>query len=179
GIAKAPAIFDTVKLNYINGEYIKALTPDEFHLKALPWIKTAVKNEAVNTHLISNLMQKRCLVLSDIPSQLDFIDTLPDYDIILHQNKKMKTNPETAKEALAMLLPMLEAQDDYSNDSLYAAVIDLAAKNSVKNGYLLWPFRVAVSGKETSPGGATELAEILGKAETVRRIKIGINKLGG
>lgn len=178
GISKAPAIFDTAKLNYINGEYIKALTPQQFHEAALPWIRQAVKREDVDTGMIAELLQKRCQVLSEIPEQVDFIDALPDYDLELHTNKKMKTTPDTAREDLPKLLPMLEQLEDYSNDSLYSAVVALAGELGLKNGRLLWPFRVAVSGKAVTPGGATELAAILGKEETLRRVRAAIQKLG-
>ncbi|MBR5485107.1 MAG: glutamate--tRNA ligase [Oscillospiraceae bacterium] len=177
GISKSPAIFDNAKLNYINSEYIKALSPEEFHEKALPWIKQAVKREDVDTRVLADLMQKRCQVLCEIPEQLDFIDTLPDYDVELHSHKKMKTSPETAKADLPVLLEMLEQLDDFSNDSLYAAVVALSEKMEIKSGRLLWPFRVAVSGKPATPGGATELASILGKEETLRRIRDGISRL--
>ena len=178
GISKAPAIFDVAKLNYINSEYIKALTPQQFHEAALPWIRQAVKREDVDTGMIAELLQKRCQVLSEIPEQVDFIDALPDYDLELHTNKKMKTTPETAREDLPKLLPMLEQLEDYSNDSLYSSVVALAEELGLKNGRLLWPFRVAVSGKAVTPGGATELAAILGKEETLRRIRTAIEKLG-
>lgn len=178
GISKAPAIFDTAKLNYINGEYIKALTPQQFHEAALPWIRQTVKREDVDTGMIAELLQKRCQVLSEIPEQVDFIDALPDYDLELHTNKKMKTTPDTAREDLPKLLPMLEQLEDYSNDSLYSAVVALAGELGLKNGRLLWPFRVAVSGKAVTPGGATELAAILGKEETLRRLRAAIEKLG-
>ena len=178
GISKAPAIFDTAKLNYINGEYIKALTPQQFHEAALPWIRQTVKREDVDTGMIAELLQQRCQVLSEIPEQVDFIDALPDYDLELHTNKKMKTTPDTAREDLPKLLPMLEQLEDYSNDSLYSAVVALAGELGLKNGRLLWPFRVAVSGKAVTPGGATELAAILGKEETLRRLRAAIEKLG-
>ena len=177
GISKSPAIFDTVKLRFLNGEYIRALTPEQFHDMALPWIRKGVKREDVDTGLIASLLQPRCEVLGDIPEQLDFIDELPDYSNELYVSKKMKTNEETSLEVLRQVLPVMEAMDDFSDEAVHTAMFDLIAKLGVKNGYLLWPLRIALSGKQFTPGGGVEIAAILGKEESLKRLKKGIEKL--
>ena len=177
GISKSPAIFDTVKLRFLNGEYIRALTPEQFHDMALPWIRKGVKREDVDTKLIASLLQPRCEVLGDIPEQLDFIDELPDYSTDLYVSKKMKTNEETSLEILRQILPVMEAMDNFSDEAVHTAMFDLIAKLGVKNGYLLWPLRIALSGKQFTPGGGVEIAAILGKEESLKRLKKGIEKL--
>ena len=177
GISKSPAIFDTVKLRFLNGEYIRALTPEQFHDMALPWIRKGVKREDVDTKLIASLLQPRCEVLGDIPEQLDFIDELPDYSTDLYVSKKMKTNEETSLEILRQILPVMEAMDDFSDEAVHTAMFGLIAKLGVKNGYLLWPLRIALSGKQFTPGGGVEIAAILGKEESLKRLKKGIEKL--
>ena len=177
GISKSPAIFDTVKLRFLNGEYIRALTPEQFHDMALPWIRKGVKREDVDTKLIASLLQPRCEVLGDIPEQLYFIDELPDYSTDLYVSKKMKTNEETSLEILRQILPVMEAMDDFSDEAVHTAMFDLIAKLGVKNGYLLWPLRIALSGKQFTPGGGVEIAAILGKEESLKRLKKGIEKL--
>lgn len=177
GISKSPAIFDTVKLRFLNGEYIRALTPEQFHDMALLWIRKGVKREDVDTKLIASLLQPRCEVLGDIPEQLDFIDELPDYSTDLYVSKKMKTNEETSLEILRQILPVMEAMDDFSDEAVHTAMFDLIAKLGVKNGYLLWPLRIALSGKQFTPGGGVEIAAILGKEESLKRLKKGIEKL--
>ena len=177
GISKSPAIFDTFKLRFLNGEYIRALTPEQFHDMALPWIRKGVKREDVDTKLIASLLQPRCEVLGDIPEQLDFIDELPDYSTDLYVSKKMKTNEETSLEILRQILPVMEAMDDFSDEAVHTAMFDLIAKLGVKNGYLLWPLRIALSGKQFTPGGGVEIAAILGKEESLKRLKKGIEKL--
>ena len=177
GISKSPAIFDTVKLRFLNGEYIRALTPEQFHDMALPWIRKGVKREDVDTKLIASLLQPRCEVLGDIPEQLDFIDELPDYSTDLYVSKKMKTNEETSLEILRQILPVMEAMDDFSDEAVHTAMFDLIAKLGVKNGYLLWPLRIALSGKQFTPGGGIELAAVLGKEKAVARVKAAIQRL--
>ncbi len=177
GISKSPAIFDPQKLDWLNGEYLRKLTPEEFYEKALPFVKQAVKNENIDLKKITDLLQARCEKLSDIPEQIDFFDNLPEYDNSLYCHKKMKTNEENSKESLMQILPVLESLEDWSFDSLHTALFDLIAKLEVKNGLILWPLRVAVSGKAFTPGGGVELAEILGKDETIKRVKKGIEKL--
>ncbi len=177
GISKSPAIFDTEKLNYINGEYIRKLSLEEFTKEAAPWIRQTVKREDVDFSLIASVLQPRTEVLNQIPEQVDFIDELPDYDLSMYVHKKMKTNEETALAALEQALPVLEALDDFSVESIHTALFDLIAKLGVKNGYMLWPVRVAVSGKQFTPGGGIEICAILGKEESLKRIRCGMERL--
>ncbi|MBE7035051.1 MAG: glutamate--tRNA ligase [Ruminococcaceae bacterium] len=174
GISKSPAIFDPMKLDWLNGEYIRKLPFDAFYEKALPFIREAVKGENVDTKKIASLLHDRCEKLSDIPEQLDFIDALPDYEPALYCHKKMKTNEENSLASLQEILPVLETISDWSYDAIHEALFALIAKLEVKNGLILWPLRVAVSGKAFTPGGGVELAEILGKDETIKRVKQGI-----
>ncbi|WP_312643633.1 glutamate--tRNA ligase [Hydrogenoanaerobacterium sp.] len=175
-ISKSPAIFDTQKLNYINGEYIKAMPLDEFHERALPWIRKTVKGN-VDTKLIAQVLQPRTEVLRDIPEQLDFIDELPEYSTELYVHKKMKTNEENSLESLKAVLPVLEELDDYSVEGVHAALFKVIESLGVKNGIILWPVRVAVSGKQFTPGGGVEICSLLGKEESILRIKKGIELL--
>lgn len=177
GISKSPAIFDIQKLNWLNGEYIRKLSPYEFHELALPYIQQAVKNATIDTHKISDLLHQRCEKLSDIPEQIDFFDTLPEYSPELYCHKKMKTNEENSLSSLQAVLPVLENLSDWTFDTIHTALFDLIAKLEVKNGIILWPLRVAVSGKSFTPGGGVELADILGKEETLNRIRKGIEIL--
>ena len=163
GITKSPAIFDMQKLRYINGEYIRKLSPEEFYEKALPWIRKTVKSETADLRELCTVLQTRCEALSDIPEQVDFIDALPDYDIELYTSKKMKTTPETAREALTAVLPILESLPEWNAEAIHAALFAEIEKLGVKNGWLLYPLRVAVSGKQFTPGGGIELAVVLGK----------------
>lgn len=177
GISKSPAIFDGQKLRYINGEYIRALSPEEFYDKALPWIRQTVKSETADLRALARVLQVRCEVLSDIPEQVDFIDNLPEYDLALYTSKKMKTTPETSLAALRETLPLLEGLADFTAEAIHGALFERIAQLEVKNGWLLYPLRVAVSGKQFTPGGGIELCAILGKEEAVRRIKAAIQKL--
>lgn len=179
GISKSPAIFDVQKLNYINGEYIRRLSLDEFARKAEPWIRQTVKREDVDIQLIAQVLQARCELLSDIPEQVDFIDALPEYDTAMYTHKKMKTNAETSLEALKAVLPVLEdiPEDSFTAGAVHEGLFALIEKLGVKNGYILWPVRVAVSGKQFTPGGGVELCAILGKAKSIARVKKGIEKL--
>lgn len=177
GISKSPSIFDIEKLNYINGEYIRKLTLDEFHEIALPWIRQTVKRQDVDTKLIAKVLQVRTEVLNQVPQQVDFIDQLPEYSLDLYISKKMKTTIESSYDVLNRVLEELKLLEDYSCESLHECLIELAKKLEVKNGYLLWPIRVAVSGKQFTPGGAIELCAILGKEEVIKRIELALSLL--
>ena len=179
GISKSPAIFDEKKLAWLNGEYIRELTPEKFHEDALPYYKGVITNPEIDLKAVSELLQPRCERLSDIPEQVDFFDKLPEYDRELYTHKKMKTNPENSLEALKEVLPMLEGIDDWTKENIHDRLIELVQKLELKNGRILWPVRVAVSGKAFTPGGGVELAAILGKKETIERIKKGIELLEG
>lgn len=176
GISKSPAIFDPDKLRYINAEHIRAMSHDEYKEYALPYIRQAVHRD-IDVDVLCNVLQPRTEVFSEIPEKLDFLDELPAYDNVLYEHKKMKTNAETAKDALTVMLPVLETLDDYSAAGVHDALFALIEEKGVKNGYMLWPLRVALSGVAVSPGGGVELAAILGKEETIRRIKVALQQL--
>lgn len=175
-INKSPAVFDYTKLKWMNGEYIKAMDFDRFYQMAEPYIKEVVTKD-YDLKKIATLVKTRIEVFPDIKDHIDFFEQLPEYDIAMYTHKKMKTNAETALEVLTEILPRLEAQDDYSNDALYALLCDYVAEKGCKNGYVMWPIRTAVSGKQMTPGGATEIMEILGKEESLARIRKGIELL--
>ena len=175
-MSKSPAVFDYTKLKWMNGEYIKKMDFDAYFDRALPYIEKAVTRD-IDKKKLAELCKTRIEVFPDICELLDFFEELPEYDIEMYTHKKMKTNAETSLEVLKELLPVLEAQDDYSNDALYQLLISQVEKMGVKNGYVLWPIRTAVSGKQMTPAGATEIMELLGKDESIARIKKGIEKL--
>ncbi len=179
GISKSPAIFDAMKLKAINGVYIRKLAPEKFKEIAVPYIRQTCKRADIDLDILCSTLQPRAELFTDIPEQVDFIDALPEYDIALYTHKKMKTNPENALDALQKVLPVLEAipAEDFSHDRIHADLFKLIEEMGVKNGIVLWPIRVAVSGKQFTPGGGIELCAILGKDETIARIKKGIEKL--
>ena len=175
-ISKSPAVFDITKLKWMNGEYMKAMDFDKFYEMAEPYLKEYIKGD-YDLKKIAKMVQTRIEIFPDIKDHVDFFDAVPEYDSAMYTHKKMKTNEESSLAVLKELLPVLEAQDDYSNDALYALLSGFAAEHEYKNGYVLWPVRTAVSGKQITPGGATELMEILGKEESIKRIKAAIEKL--
>ena len=179
GISKSPAIFDIEKLTYFNTHYLREMSPEAFHAAALPYIRQAVQNPALSTEEIAGLLQARCERLTDIPEKLDFFDALPDYDAGLFTNKKSKTNPEVSRRMLEAVLPALEGLADWTVDGIHDALIGLAESLEVKNATLMWPVRIAAAGKAVTPGGAVEICHILGKDECLRRLRLGLDKLGG
>ena len=177
GISKSPAIFDIEKLTYFNATYLRAMEPAAFAEVAEPYIRQAVKNPAIDAAGIAALLQARCEKLTDIPEKVDFFDALPDYDVEFFTNKKSKTNAEVSKAMLEAAIPALEAISDWTVDAIHDTLIDLAAKLEVKNATLMWPVRIAAAGKLVTPGGAVEICHLLGKDETLRRLRLGLDKL--
>ena len=175
-MSKSPAVFDYTKLKWMNGEYIKKMDFDAFYEKALPYIREVITKD-YDLKKIAKMVQTRIEIFPDIREHIDFFEELPEYDVAMYTHKKMKTNAETSVEVLTEILPLLEAQEDYSNDALYALLLQYVEQKGCKNGYVMWPVRTAVSGKQMTPGGATELMEVLGKEESIRRIKKGIELL--
>ena len=149
---------------------------DEYKKYALPYVDSVVKKD-LDKDKILELVKTRIEVFPDITEKIDFFDELPEYDVSMYTHKKMKTNSENSLEVLKETLPLLEAHEDYSLEGLRSLIMDYIAKKEVKNGRVLWPLRTAVSGKQNTPGGAFEIMEIIGKEETLRRIKTGIAKL--
>ena len=175
-MSKSPAVFDINKLKWMNGEYMKAMDFDKFYELAEPYIKKVITKD-YDLKKIASLIKSRIEILPDIKDQIDFFEAVPEYDTAMYCHKKMKTNEETSLEVLKEILPRLEAWDDYSNDALFGLLKGFAEEKGYKNGYVMWPVRTAVSGKQNTPGGATEIMEVLGKAESVERIKNAIELL--
>lgn len=179
GISKSPAIFDREKLNYFNAHYLRSLSPEEFFSAAESYLKDAVHAPQVDLKLVAPLVQGRCDTLLDIAPQVDFFDALPEYGNELYCHKKMKTDEANSLEALNRVLPVLESLPEWTYDAIHSALVDLAASLELKNGRIMWPVRTALSGKPVTPGGAVELCQILGREESLARIRKGISQLGG
>ena len=175
-MSKSPAVFDMVKLSWMNGEYLKAMDDEKFFDLAKPYIEAVIK-KPLNLKKIAGMVKTRIEILPEIKDQIDFFEELPEYDIAMYTHKKMKTDSESSLATLKEVLPRLEAFDDYTNDALYAMLSEYVKEKEVKTGFVMWPLRTALSGKQQTPAGATEIMEILGKEEAIRRIKIGIEKL--
>ena len=177
GISKSPAIFDIEKLTYFNANYLRNLPAEEFCKVAEPYIRQAVKNEAYSVSEIAALLQARCEKLTDIPEKVDFFDALPEYGVECYTNKKSKTNSEVSLDMLQKVLPKLETLPTWTNEAIHDMLVSFAEELGVKNATLMWPLRIAVAGKLVTPGGAVEICHILGREETVSRVKAGIAKL--
>ncbi|MCM1118995.1 MAG: glutamate--tRNA ligase [bacterium] len=175
-ISKSPAVFDIVKLRWMNGEYIKAMDFDTFYEMAEPYLRSALP-ENLDFKKIAAMVKTRIEVFADIPAMVDFFGELPEYDAVMYTHKKMKTDAASSLEVLTEVLPVLEAQDDFDNDALYQILSSYVEQKGCKNGFVMWPVRTAVSGKQMTPAGATEIMEILGKEESLRRIRRGIELL--
>ncbi len=172
-MSKSPAVFDITKLKWMNGEYLKAMDPDRFYEMAEPYIKEVIKKD-LDLRKIAAMVKTRIEVLPDIRGHIDFFEEMPEYDTQMYVHKKMKSTKESALEVLTDVLPLLEAQEDYSNDGLYATLSKYVSEKGYKTGFVMWPVRTAVSGKQMTPAGATEIMEVLGKEESLARIRKGI-----
>ena len=175
-ISKAPSVFDYTKLKWMNGEYIKAMDFDTFYEIALPYIKETVTRDC-DPRKLAEMVKTRIEVFPDIQGLIDCFEKVPEYDCSLYAHKKMKTTEESSLEALKALLPVLEEQEDYSNDALYERLLECVKEKGCKNGQILWPIRIAMSGKQTTPCGASEMMEVLGKEESLKRLRAAIEKL--
>lgn len=181
-ISKSPAVFDIVKLRWMNGEYIKAMDFDKFYEMAEPYLKKVLTKD-LDLKKIANMVKTRIEVFPDIADHVDFFQELPEYDVAMYTHKKMKTDSASSLEVLKDVLPLLEKQEDYSNDSLYQMLLKYAEEKgmrtgqTIKTGFVMWPLRTALSGKQMTPAGATEIMEVLGKEEVLKRIRKGIEKL--
>ncbi len=175
-MSKSPAVLDMTKLKWMNGEYIKAMDDDKFFEIALPYIREVITKD-YDLKKIAAMVKTRIEVLPDIKEHIDFFESVPDYSVDLYTHKKMKTNPENSLVLLTEVLPVLEVQDDFSNDALFETLQAFGKDHEYKTGYIMWPLRTAMSGKQTTPGGATELMSVLGKDESIKRIKAAIEKL--
>lgn len=175
-INKSPSVFDMNKLKWMNGEYIKAMDFDRFYAMALPYMTEVITKE-LDFKKIAAMVKTRIEVFPDIKDLIGFFESLPEYDTAMYAHKKMKTTQESALSVLKDVLPLLEAQEDYTNDALYQLLLTYVSEKEVKNGYVMWPVRTAVSGLQMTPAGATEIMEVLGKEETLARIRKGIELL--
>ena len=175
-MSKSPAVFDIQKLKWMNGEYIKAMDFDAYAERAIPEIKKVISKD-LDLNKIASMVKTRIEVFPDIDDMVDFFEKLPNYDTSLYQNKKWKVTPEKSLKVLQDLLPELQNQEEWSNDTLYEVLKEYSAREGVKAGFTIWPVRIAVSGKAVTPAGATEIMEVLGKEESLARIREGIEKL--
>ena len=177
GVSKSPAIFDIEKLRYFNAEYIRKLTPEQFHAVAEPYIRQGIGEADLNTEEIAELLHQRTEVLTEIPEKLGFFAELPEYDTELFTHKKSKSNEETSREILSEMIPAFEELQEWTPESILDAMKALVEKKECKNALVMWPVRIAAAGQMVTPGGAVEICHILGRDETLRRLKIGLDKL--
>ena len=178
GISKSPAIFDIEKLRYFNAAYIRAMSPEAFAKIAEPYIRQTVKNPAYDAAAIAALLQQRTEVLTEIPEKVDFFDALPDYDAELFVHKKSKSDRDSSRAMLAKVIPAFEALPDWNDEAIMDVMVKLAEAEGVKNAKVMWPVRIAAAGKAVTPGGAVEICRILGRDECLRRLRVGLEKLG-
>ncbi len=185
GISKSPSAFDLAKLDYFNANYIRALTPEQFAPLAEPYIRAAVPDPAMDAGLIAALVQGRINTLADIPAMVDFFAALPEYGTELYANKKNKLTPELSRDILERELTAVEGIQDWSYDAIHNALYGLAdemaqaegVKLNKMVGRVMWPIRIAVAGKAVTPGGAVEICQVLGRDETLHRMRLGLDKL--
>ena len=177
GISKSPAIFDIEKLRYLNAEYIRRMSAEDFARVAEPWIRQAVKNPAIDAAAIAALLQQRTEVLTEIPEKLDFFDALPDYGTELFVHKKSKSDEASSRQMLELVIPRFEQLACWDDEHILEVMVKLAEELEVKNAKVMWPVRIAAAGKAVTPGGAVEICRILGRDETLRRLQIGLEKL--
>ncbi|MBR4207432.1 MAG: glutamate--tRNA ligase [Lachnospiraceae bacterium] len=173
---KSPSVFDFTKLKWMNGEYLKAMDEERFYDMAKPYLDKYLK-DGLDKKKIAAMVKTRIEIFPDIEEMVDFFNELPEYDTEMYCHKKMKTTKESSLAVLKELLPVIEAHDDFSNEALYSMLQGFAAEHEYKNGYVLWPLHTAVSGKQMTPAGATEIMEIIGKEESLKRIAKGIELL--
>ena len=175
-ISKSPAVFDMTKLRWMNGEYMKAMDDEKFYQMALPYLKKTISRD-LDFRKIAAMVKTRIEVFPDICELVDFFQEVPEYDTSMYVHKKMKTNEENSLALLREVLPLLEAQEDYSNDALFEMLSAFGKEKGYKTGYIMWPIRTALSGKQMTPAGATEILEVLGKEESLRRLNAAVEKL--
>lgn len=176
GVSKSPAVFDYDKLNWFNGEYIKAMNAQEFYSNAAPYYRQ-VFSEEKDTEILRSILQARITKFNEIPGLLTFFQELPDYPVDFFINKKSKTNLENSPQMLSAAIEALEQLPNWEINSIHDSLIRLAEKLEVKNGTLLWPVRIAAAGTLVTPGGAMEILALLGREEALRRLHLGLEKL--
>lgn len=177
GISKSPAVFDYDKLSWFNGEYIRAMSPEEFTSVAMPYYRQVFGDKEMPWEKFAEILQKRVVKLTEIPAMLDLFAELPEYDKELFVNKKSKTNLENTPGVLQEAYERLKALPDWDNTSIHDCLINMAQEKELKNGTVMWPVRIAAAGKTVTPGGAVEILDILGREESLRRLETGLEKL--
>jgi len=175
-LSKSPAVFDVAKLKWMNGEYLKAMDFDQFYEIAGDYIRQVIKKD-LDLKKIAAMVKTRIEIFPDIAGHIDFFEEMPEYDTAMYVHKKMKSTEQSSLEILQAVLPLLKAQQDYYNDALYTLLSGYVKEKGLKTGLVMWPIRTAVSGKQMTPAGATEIMEVLGKEESLRRIEKGIELL--
>ena len=176
GISKSPAVFDYDKLSWFNGEYIKAMTAEEFTSVAMPYYKEVFGTKEMPFEKFAEILQKRVVKLTEIPEMIDFFGNIPEYDKELFVNKKSKTNLENAPVVLQEAYERLKAMPQWTHDSIHDCLINMAQEKELKNGTVMWPVRIAAAGKTVTPGGAVEILDILGREEALARLEAGLAK---
>ena len=178
GLSKSPSIFDTVKLNWFNAEYIRKLDPEKYLALATPWLNKALDPEKFDYHRLGELLQSRTEVFNQLPGMIEFLAKMPEFENDLYVNKKQKTTLDVARQALAFVKPVLESIDSWTEGEIHDRVMEAIPASGMKNGQVLWPLRIAISGQLSTPGGAFEIAYLLGKEETLKRLSDSMEKLG-
>ena len=174
---KSPGIFDINKLTWFNAEYVRRMTPEDYLKTVTPWFDKVLAGKNMDYKRLAELMQSRTEIFSRVPEMIAFLAEMPEYELDLYNNKKMKSNPEVALDALRMIAPVLESIEDWSEETIHDTVMAAIAESGKKNGAVLWPMRIAISGLASTPGGAFEIAYLLGKEETLRRLNNSVQKL--
>ena len=178
GLSTSPSIFDTVKLNWFNAEYIRKLDPEKYLALATPWLNKALDPEKFDYHRLGELLQSRTEVFHQLPGMVEFLAKMPEFENDLYVNKKQKTTLDVARQALAFVKPVLESIDSWTEGEIHDRVMEAIPASGMKNGQVLWPLRIAISGQLSTPGGAFEIAYLLGKEETLKRLSDSMEKLG-
>ena len=176
-IGKSPAVFDYTKLHWMNGEYFKAMDPEKFYEKAEPWLKQAITKPEIDLKQLSEMVRTRAEVFPEIPDMIRFFESLPDYDTALFDNKKQKATKENSLQILEEMLPIFEKEEHFTNDALFADIAAYAEEKGFKNKTVIWVVRNAVSGQAVTPAGATQIMEILGRDESLARLRKAVAKL--
>ena len=177
GLSKSPSFFDYGKMKWFNAEYIRKLTPEQFEEKATPWLARVLDPARFDFKRICELTQARTEVFSQLPGMVDFLAEMPELDMALFTNKKSKSTPETSKTALEFVRPILEGIAYWTEANLHDTVMAAIPQTGMKNAAVLWPLRIAITGRAATPGGAFEMAYLLGKDETMKRLDAAMARL--
>ena len=174
-ISKSPAVFDMGKLRWMNSEYIKAMDFERYYKRALPFLRETIRRN-LDLRRIAEMVKSRIEIFPDIPQQVDFFEALPEYSTELYENRKTKNDAENSLKLLQEVLPLLEKQEDFSNDALFSLLSAFGKERGYKTGFIMWPIRIALSGRRMTPAGATEILSVLGKEESLSRLRDGIRR---